>query len=146
MTTGVANQVSTRNQISGTVTNIQAGTAMSVVSVSANGQTIISAITNQAVHELGLQKNDSVVALVKATGAFIAKGEAGGMKISARNRLSGRVTDIKKGPAMASVSIDAGNLKLTTAITRLAADDLQLAQGDQVTTFFKATEVILQRA
>jgi molybdate transport system regulatory protein len=146
MTTGIANNVSARNQISGTIANIQKGTAMSVVTVSANGHTITSAITNGAVEDLGLKKNDSVVALVKATEAIIAKGDAGAMKVSARNKISGRVTDIRKGPAMASVAVDAGELKLTTAITTLAVDDLQLKQGDQVTTLFKATEVMLQKA
>jgi molybdate transport system regulatory protein len=146
MTTGIANNVSARNQISGTIANIQKGAAMSVLTVSANGHTITSAITNGAVEDLGLKKNDSVVALVKATEALIAKGDMGAMKVSARNKISGRVTDIRKGPAMASVTVDAGELKLTTAITSLAADDLQLKQGDQVTTFFKATEVMLQKA
>jgi molybdate transport system regulatory protein len=146
MTTGIANNVSARNQISGTIANIQKGTAMSVVTVSANGHTITSAITNGAVEDLGLKKNDSVVALVKATEAIIAKGDAGAMKVSARNKISGRVTDIRKGPAMASVAVDAGELKLTTAITSQAVDDLQLKQGDQVTTLFKATEVMLQKA
>jgi molybdate transport system regulatory protein len=146
MTTGIANNVSARNQISGTIANIQKGAAMSVVTVSANGHTITSAITNGAVEDLGLKKNDAVVALVKATEALIAKGDMGAMKVSARNKISGRVTDIRKGPAMASVTVDAGELKLTTAITSLAADDLQLKQGDQVTTLFKATEVMLQKA
>ena len=43
---------------------------------------------------------------------------------------------------MAGVTLDAQNWKLTTAITRQAAEDLQLAQGDQVTALFKATEVL----
>jgi molybdate transport system regulatory protein len=146
MATGIANQVSARNLISGTIANIQSGAAMSVVSVSANGHTIVSAITNHAIQELGLKTNDSVVALIKATEAIIAKGDAGAMKMSARNKLSGRVSDVRKGPAMASVTVDAGQLKLTTAITSQAVDELQLKQGDQVTTIFKATEVMLQRA
>lgn len=146
MTTGVATQVSATNQIAGTIANIRTGTAMSVISVSANGHTIVSAITNQAVQALGLKQNDSVIALVKATEAFIAKGDAGAMKVSARNKVSGRVTDIRKGSAMASVNVDAGELKLTTAITSQAVEDLQLKQGDQVTTFFKATGVMLQKA
>jgi molybdopterin-binding protein len=47
---------------------------------------------------------------------------------------------------MAGVTLDAQNWKLTTAITRQAAEDLQLAQGDQVTALFKATEVLRQKA
>ena len=146
MATSVMNSISARNQINGTVSDIQSGTAMTVVTVSANGHTLVSAITSQAAKELGLKKNDSVTALVKSTEAIIAKGDAGAMKISARNKVSGRVTDIQKGSAMASITLDAGQLKITSAVTRQAVDDLQLTQGDQVTAFFKSTEVILQKA
>jgi molybdopterin-binding protein len=38
MTTGVANQISARNQITGTVADIRKGAAMSVVTVSAHGR------------------------------------------------------------------------------------------------------------
>jgi molybdopterin-binding protein len=96
MTTGTATQVRARNQISGTITNIQSGTAMSVVTVSAKGHIVVSAITNQAVEELGLKKNDSVIALVKANEAIIAKCDADEMKVSARDKVSGRVTDFVK--------------------------------------------------
>ena len=146
MATSTMSQISARNQISGTVSEIQAGTAMSVVTVQAQGQRITSAITNQAVQELGLRKNDPVVAFVKSTEAMLVKGDAGAIKISARNRMSGRVTDIQKGTAMGTVTVDAGQLKLTSAITRQAIDELQLTQGDQVTAFFKASEVMLQKA
>ncbi|HTL60302.1 MAG TPA: TOBE domain-containing protein [Nitrospira sp.] len=145
MATGIASQVSARNQISGTIAEIHKGAAMSVVTVSAQGHTITSAITNQAVQELGLRPHDAVIALVKATEGMIAKGDAGAMKISARNKVSGRVTHVEKGQAMAAVTVDASNWKLTTAITRQAADDLQLVPGDQVTAFFKSTEVLLQK-
>ena len=145
MTTGVANQISARNQITGTVADIRKGAAMSVVTVSAHGHTITSAITNQAIQELGLRQHDPVIALVKATEGIIAKGDAGAMKISARNKVSGRVTHIEKGPAMTTVTLDAQNWKLTTAITSQAAEDLQLAPGDQVTALFKSTEVLLQK-
>ena len=146
MATEIANQVSARNQISGTIADIQRGVAMSVVTVSAQGHTITSAITNQAVQELGLRQHDAVIALVKATEGIITKGDAGAMKISARNKVSGRITQIDKGAAMAAVTLDAQNWKLTTAITRQAVDDLQLAPGDQVTARFKSTEVLLQKA
>ena len=146
MTTGIANQLSARNQISGTIAAIQKGVAMSIVTVAAKGHTITSAITNQAVQDLGLRQHDAVIAVIKATEGIIAKGDAGAMKISARNKVSGRITHIDKGPAMAAVTLDARDWKLTTAITRHAADDLQLAQGDQVTALFKATEVLLQKA
>lgn len=146
MTTSVSSAVSARNQISGRISSIQSGAAMSVVTIFADGQQIISAITNHAVHDLGLKTNDPVLALVKSTDTMLAKGDAADMMISARNRVSGRVTDIQKGGAMACVTIDAGNWKLTSAITRQAIDELQIENGEQVTAIFKATEVLLQKA
>jgi molybdate transport system regulatory protein len=145
MATSTMSQISARNQISGTVSEIRAGTAISVITVQANGHKITSAITNLAVQELGLRKNDAVVALIKSTEAILVKGDAGTIKMSARNRVSGQVTGIQKGEAMASVTMDAGQLKLTTAITRQAVDELELMQGDTVTALFKATEVMLQK-
>jgi molybdate transport system regulatory protein len=146
MATSVMSSISARNQINGRVAEIQSGPAMTVVTVSADGHTIVSAITSHAAKELGLKQHDSVVALVKSTDAIIAKGDAGAMRISARNKVSGKVTDIQKGSAMASVVIDAGQWKLTSAVTRHAVDELQLTQGDQVTVLFKSTEVMLQKA
>jgi molybdate transport system regulatory protein len=146
MATGLTSPVSARNQISGKVTDIQSGTAMSVVTVAGDGQQLLSAITNQAIEELALKKNDSVVALIKSTETMLIKGEMPGTKISARNKIHGRVTGIQKGNAMASVTIDSGSFKLTSAVTRQAVDELQLANGDAVTAVFKATEVVLHKA
>lgn len=146
MTTGLTIPVSARNQLNGKVTDIQSGTAMSVVTIAGDGHQLTSAITNQAVQELGIKKNDSVVAVIKSTETMLLKGEVGGIKLSARNRISGRVTGIQKGNAMASVTIDGGSVKLTSAITRQAIDELELSNGDAVTAVFKATEVMLQKA
>jgi CRISPR/Cas system-associated protein Cas7 (RAMP superfamily) len=41
---------------------------------------------------------------------------------------------------------DAGLWKIAAAITRQAIEELQLIPGDQVTEFFTATEVMLQKA
>jgi molybdate transport system regulatory protein len=65
--------------------------------------------------------------------------------MSARNKVTGRVINIQKGNAMASVSIESGSLKLTSAITRQAVDELQPSNGDAVTAIFKATAVMLQK-
>jgi|SRR5215813_3295276 len=146
MVTSVGNPVSARNQISGRVIGIQKGAAMSVVTISADGQQLISAITNQAVEELDLKTNDSVLALVKASDAMLIKGDMGSLKISARNKIGGRVSEIQKGNAMACVTVDGGSWKVTSSITRQAVDDLQLKYGDAVTAIFKATEVLLQKA
>ena len=48
MATGLASPVSARNQIAGKVTNIQSGSAMSVITISGNEHQLVSAITNDA--------------------------------------------------------------------------------------------------
>ena len=76
---------------------------------------------------------------------MLLKGDTSAIKVSARNKISGRVTDIQQGSAMSCVTIDAGNWKLTSAITRQAIDELQLKNGEPVTVLIKATEVLLQK-
>lgn len=146
MATTVGSLISARNQISGRVSSIQLGSAMTVVTIFADSQQIISAITNHAVHDLALKTNDAVLALIKATDTMLVKGDAADTMISARNRIRGRVSEIQKGVAMGSVTIDAGNWRLTSAITRETIDELQIETGEEVTVIFNATDVLLQKA
>ena len=64
--------------------------------ISGNEHQLVSAITNEAVNDLGLKKDDSVMALIKSTETMLVKGEVGGAKISARNKISGRVAGMQK--------------------------------------------------
>lgn len=65
------------------------------------------------------------------------------MKLSTRNQLSGKVTDVKLGAVMAEVTVDIGGQTVVAAITRTSAEHLELAAGDGVTVLIKATEVML---
>ncbi len=59
--------LSMRNQFPGTVTSVTAGEAMASVKVRlAGGQDITAAITADAVEDLGLHADTSVVALIKS--------------------------------------------------------------------------------
>jgi molybdopterin-binding protein len=66
-----------------------------------------------------------------------------GMKLSARNKINGRVTTITRGEATANVALDAGGIRLVASITVEAADELGLAEGSEVTAVIKASDVIL---
>ena len=46
------------------------------------------------------------------------------MKISARNRLKGKITGVKKGATTAHVRIDVGGTTVTASITNEAVDEL----------------------
>jgi molybdopterin-binding protein len=65
------------------------------------------------------------------------------MKLSTRNQLSGKVTDVKLGGIMAEVTVDIGGQTVVSAITRGSAEHLDLAAGDDVVVLIKATEVML---
>ncbi len=118
---------------------------MTAVTVEANGHRIVSAITTQAAKDLALKTNEPITALVKSTEIMLLKGAASHVKLSARNVLSGRIISVQKGQAMASVTIEASHLRLTSAITREAADELELRNDDHVVAAFKATDVLLQK-
>ncbi len=65
------------------------------------------------------------------------------MRLSARNKITARVTSITHGEATANVALDAGGLRLVASITVEAAQELELAEGSEVTAVIKASDVIL---
>ncbi|MGX1128128.1 molybdate transport system regulatory protein [Streptomyces glaucescens] len=66
------------------------------------------------------------------------------MTLSIRNQLSGAVTAVTVGEAMASVKVRlAGGQDITAAITADAVRDLGLAEGSAVRALVKSTEVAL---
>jgi len=66
------------------------------------------------------------------------------MKLSARNQITGTVTNISKGAVAAEVQVDiGGGNTITSTITVGSVERLGLEVGTQVTTVIKASEVIL---
>ncbi|MBB3455423.1 molybdopterin-binding protein [Rhizobium sp. BK313] len=66
------------------------------------------------------------------------------MKISARNRLKGKVVEITKGATMAHVRIDIGNGSIvTSSITNEAVDELGLTVGADAYAVIKASDVMV---
>ena len=66
-------RISARNQIKGTVVEVKKGATTSPVRVDiGNGQIITSAITNEAVDDLGLKAGGKATVVVKASDVMIA--------------------------------------------------------------------------
>lgn len=66
------------------------------------------------------------------------------MKISARNRLKGKITEIVKGATTAHVRIDIGGGSIVTAsITNEAVDELGLKVGGSAYAVVKASDVMV---
>jgi molybdopterin-binding protein len=65
------------------------------------------------------------------------------MQISGRNKLTGKVVEFKTDGLMAQVKVSVDPGTVTAIITKNAADELGLKQGDTVTTLVKATSVMI---
>lgn len=66
-------KVSARNRLQGTVKEIVKGTVMAKVVIDYKGAELVSAITMDAVNDLGLKAGDAVTALVKSTEVMVIK-------------------------------------------------------------------------
>ena len=65
-------KLSARNQLKGTVTDINAGEAIANVAVDVAGQRLVASITVEAVRELGLGAGSDVTVVVKASDVMLA--------------------------------------------------------------------------
>ena len=68
------------------------------------------------------------------------------MKMSARNMLKGKVESMDKGAVTATVKIKLDSPDTVTAsITKEAAEDLGLKEGEEVHAVIKASEVMIAK-
>lgn len=67
-------------------------------------------------------------------------------RTSARNRLPGLVTSVRRDGLVAQVDIQAGPFRVVSLMTREAADDLGLEAGSRAVASIKATAVVVERA
>ncbi|MCR6502197.1 molybdopterin-binding protein [Shinella sp. CPCC 101442] len=65
------------------------------------------------------------------------------MKISARNRLKGKIVEVILGATTAHVRIDVGGSIVTAAITNDAVNELGLAAGQEAYAVIKASDVMV---
>jgi len=65
-------KLSARNQLQGTVTEINRGEAIANVAVDVAGQRLVASITVEAVQELGISPGSEVTVIVKASDVMLA--------------------------------------------------------------------------
>lgn len=65
--------------------------------------------------------------------------------ISGRNKLFGKITEMRYDGLLAQISIEVGGQTITSIITSDAARDLRLKEGVSVYALVKATEVMVIR-
>lgn len=65
------------------------------------------------------------------------------MKISGRNKITGKVTKVTNGITTSDVEIDAGNgIIIAGLITKSSVDEMGIKVGDEITALIKATSVM----
>lgn len=67
------------------------------------------------------------------------------MKLSARNHLVGKITEVQLGDVMAHVTVKVSDNLVESVITRRSAEEMALKVGDTVAAIIKSTEVMLQK-
>ena len=66
------------------------------------------------------------------------------MKLSARNQISGKIVEVRKGQTTAHVRIDiGGSVIITSSITNEAVDALGLKVGANAIAVIKASDVMV---
>lgn len=69
--------------------------------------------------------------------------EAGVATTSARNKLPGVITAIKKGDVMCQVDVQVGDNHIVAVITTEAAEEMALEVGMEAIATFKSTSVMI---
>lgn len=137
-------KTSIRNQYRGIVSHIKTGAVNDEIEIQITGkQSIVAIITHDSTEELALSLGAEVFALVSAS-SVILMAENEEAKLSARNRLTGKITRIQIGAVNTDISIALpGGAALSAVITNESCEEMGLKKGMKVTGLFKASAVIL---
>jgi len=66
-------------------------------------------------------------------------------KLSARNKIEGKIVELEVDGVMAHVTVQVGKNQIESIITRRSAEEMKLKIGDRVSAVIKSTEVMLQK-
>ena len=131
--------LSARNQIPGTIVDVQEGAVNAIVKLDAGQFTVSGTISMNAVKELGLVPGKKAIAVIKATDVMVGLGT---FRLSARNQFPGTVVKVQEGAVNAIVSLDVGGTIFSATISMNAVKELGLVPGAAATAVIKATSVM----
>lgn len=137
-------KTSARNQWMGKVTAVRSGAVNDEIEVTLpGGQRLAAIITRESTQTLGLKTEQAVIVLVKASSVLLATNLQGA-RISARNRIEGKVLAVTPGAVNAEVTLKTEDgLEVVAIVTQGAVTELALTPGASATALVKASDVIL---
>jgi molybdate transport system regulatory protein len=136
-------KISARNKLHGRVHTVVRGAVNADVILDLPaGLSIFANITNEAVEELGLKPGKAATALIKSS--FILLSLDPNVRVSARNRLTGVVTDVIPGSVNAEVKLRLpGDTVLSAIVTEETVHELGLTAGQPCTALIKSSHVLI---
>lgn len=139
----IAMKTSARNQLRGIVKTVRKGAVNAdVVLDLGDGVEIFANITKEAVEDLGLKRGRAAVALIKSS--FVLLTTDMQLRVSARNRLPGVVTEVTPGAVNAEVRLQLpGGRTLVAIVTNDARKELKLAADTPCCALIKASHVLI---
>jgi len=140
----ISMKTSARNQLFGTVVDLRTGSVNCDVGIRLGGGQVVTAqITRESARSLGLKTGMDAWALVKASWVALTSG-ADEPKVSARNRLPGKVLRIRPGKVAAEVELElVGGDRIVAVVATQSTRELGLRKGRPAWAFFKASSVIV---
>ena len=138
-------KISARNQLEAVVCDVKTGAVNSQIGAKLVGGEILNAIiTVESEKNLDLKVGKEVLFIFKAPSVIIAKPDNSGMKLSARNQLTGSVKVVNMGAVNAEVIVNLKeNQEISAIITRESAQNLALNVGDEVIAIIKSSSIII---
>ena len=129
------------NSLKGKITNIEVSGNMSLVSISVGELNFKSIVIETPVSVDYLTEGGDILVLFKETEVIIGKGE--NLAISLRNKMTGRITDLKIGALLARLTIETSAGSIVSLITANAVNNLNLEKGSEVVAMVKTNEILL---
>ena len=135
--------ISTRNQLKGTISAVQEGAVNSEIAISIGAHPLTAIITRASAERLGLKAGVEAYALIKASDVMIGSADIAA-QISARNAIPGTISRIETGAVNDEVTLDIGDgNSLVAIITRTSAERLGFRVGQNACAIIKASNVMI---
>ncbi|MDR5904929.1 TOBE domain-containing protein [Franzmannia qiaohouensis] len=138
-------QISARNNWPAIVDNIDKGPVSTEIQLRLDsGDAAVATITTASANSLSLVPGVRVRVLVKASSVMVLAGDGADVGISARNCLSGQVTQVEHGAVQSIVALRTTNgTEITASITKASAEKLGLVAGKPAAALVKASDVLI---
>ena len=95
---------------------------------------------------IAVERDDANRRVVRATEIERLRGDAGTAHLSARNRFTGTVTEVKVDGLLAQIEIVVTEpARVVALVTRDAVEELGLRRGSRATAIVKSTSVMVEQ-